>query len=93
MESGNNVATFKEMNQDVKLDKFDGTNFSCWKNKMMFILSALKISYMFDPNLTPLLDPKPDDNEQTKGERKKHEEDKVVCVRNYVSKKYCGAEV
>jgi len=37
------------MNQDfVKLDKFDGTNFTRWQDKMKFLLTALKIFYVLD---------------------------------------------
>lgn len=52
--------TIKVMNQDmVKLDRFDGNNFARWRDKMMFLLTALKISYILDPNLVPIEDPKP----------------------------------
>ena len=43
---------YKMMNQDfVKLDKFDGSNFIRWQDKMKFLLTALKIFYVLDPNL------------------------------------------
>ncbi|XP_020247984.1 uncharacterized protein LOC109825547 [Asparagus officinalis] len=52
--------SIKVMNQDmVKLDRFDGNNFSLWQDKMMFLLTALKISYILNPNLQPIEDPKP----------------------------------
>ena len=55
------------MNQEfVKLDRFDGTNFTCWKDKMMFLLLALKISYILNPALVDLSPPNPDEDEQTK---------------------------
>ncbi|KAK3037986.1 hypothetical protein RJ639_031573 [Escallonia herrerae] len=42
------------MNQDfVKLDRFDGNNYARWKDKMMFLLTALRISYILDPELSP----------------------------------------
>ncbi|KAK3032647.1 hypothetical protein RJ639_036607 [Escallonia herrerae] len=42
------------MNQDlVKLDRFDGNNYARWKDKMMFLLIALRISYILDPELLP----------------------------------------
>ena len=44
------------MNQDfVKLDRFDGTNFTRWQDKMKFLLIALKIFYVLDPSLNSLL--------------------------------------
>uniref|UniRef100_A0A2N9FAK9 Zinc finger, CCHC-type n=1 Tax=Fagus sylvatica TaxID=28930 RepID=A0A2N9FAK9_FAGSY len=74
------MATFEMMNQDfVKQDKFDGTNFTRWKDKLMFLLTTLKIVYILDPNLSKLLEPTDEDTDQVKGERKKREEGEVVC--------------
>lgn len=39
----------------------------------------MKISYILDPNLSILLEPKYDDNDQIKVKCKKCEENKVVC--------------
>ena len=52
---------FKIINQDfVKLDRFDENNFSCWQDKLKFLLIVLKIAYVLDPNLQPIpKDPKP----------------------------------
>ena len=69
------------MNQDfVKLDRFDGTNFTCWKDKLMFLLTALKIAYVLDPNLSKLPEPTDNDSDQHKAECKKRKEDEVVCM-------------
>ena len=74
------MATFEMINQDfVKLDKFDGTNFTRWKDKLKFLLTALKIAYILDPNLSKLPTPTDEDTEQVKVEHKKREEDEVVC--------------
>ena len=68
------------MNQEfVKLDRFDGTNFTRWKDKMMFLLTALKISYILNPALADLSPPNSDEDEQTKTERSKREEDELLC--------------
>lgn len=41
--------TFKLMNQDLaKLNKFDGANFTRWKDKIMFLITILN---MLDPKL------------------------------------------
>jgi hypothetical protein len=52
MEGGNEVATLKVMNQAlVKLDRFDGSMFTCWQDKMKLLITVLKIFYVLDPNL------------------------------------------
>ena len=52
------------MNQDlVKLDRFDGTNFTRWQDKLKFLLTALKIFYILDPELAPIPEPQDNDNE------------------------------
>ena len=52
MEGTSDVSTLKMLNHElVKLDHFDGTNFSHWKDKIKFILIALKLFYVLDPNL------------------------------------------
>jgi hypothetical protein len=80
MGSESEMVTFKMMNQDfMKLDRFDGTNFTRWKDKLIFLLTALKIAYVLDPNLSKLPEPTDNDSDQLKAERKKHEEDEVVC--------------
>jgi hypothetical protein len=63
----------------VKLDRFDGTNFTRWQDKMKFLLTALKIFYVLDPSLNSLPDPTPEDTDAVKAERKKREEDELVC--------------
>ena len=74
----NNTVTM--MNQDfVRLDRFDGTNFLRWKDKLKFLLTALKIYYVLDPNLTPITPPTNEDTETMIALRKKREEDEIVC--------------
>ena len=63
----------------VKLDHFDGTNFVRWKDKKIFLLTALKISYILDPNLYEIPAPKDEDTEQVKADCKKREEDELLC--------------
>ncbi|XP_027120584.1 uncharacterized protein LOC113766443 [Coffea eugenioides] len=79
MESSSESA-FKVMNQDfVKLDRFDGTNFSRWKDKMIFFLTALKIAYVLDPSLPEISTPKNDDSNEIKVQRKKRAENELLC--------------
>ena len=68
------------VNQEmVKLDYFDGTNLVRWKDKKMFLLTTLKIYYILDPNLPGIPEPKPEDNDELKADRKKREEDELLC--------------
>ena len=46
---------------------------------MKFLLIALKIFYVLDPNLQPIPNPAPEDTEQLKEQRIKREEDELVC--------------
>jgi hypothetical protein len=79
MEGGSDVTSFKVINQNfVKLDRFDGTNFTRWQDKMKILLTALKIFYVLDPSLKPLPEPTPEDTDAIKVERKKREEDELV---------------
>ncbi|KAL6350507.1 hypothetical protein AAG906_019154 [Vitis piasezkii] len=72
--------TIKIMNQDlVRLDRFDGFNFTRWQDKVRFLLTALKIFYILDPTLAPLPEPKENDTPQVVVARKKREEDELIC--------------
>ena len=63
----------------VKLDCFDGTNFSRWKDKMKFLLTALKLFYVLDPNLMPFPTTSDEETDEIKAQRKKWEEDELIC--------------
>ncbi|XP_022846350.1 uncharacterized protein LOC111369098 [Olea europaea var. sylvestris] len=74
------MATIKLMNQDlVRLDRFDGTNFTRWQDKLKFLLTALKIFYILDPELTPLPEPTNGETEAVRAERQKRQEDELIC--------------
>ena len=73
-------SAFKVMNQDfMKLDRFDGTNYTRWKDKMMFFLTALKVAYVLDPNLPQIPVSSPNETENVKEERTKRQEDELLC--------------
>lgn len=74
-----NMSYFLGMNQNVQLDRFDRTNYTCWKGKLLFLLTVLKVAYVLDPNLQPLPEPTDADTETIKAERKKREDDELVC--------------
>ena len=63
----------------VKLDRFDGTNFSRWKDKMKFLLTALRLFYVLDQNLIPFPIASDEDTDEIKAQRKKREEDELIC--------------
>ncbi|GLT87306.1 hypothetical protein SLE2022_053950 [Rubroshorea leprosula] len=73
-------ANIKLLNPDaVRLDRFDGTNYMRWKDKMTFLLTTLKVSYVLDPKLQPIQAPKENDSEAVKNARLKREEDELIC--------------
>ncbi|XP_022883880.1 uncharacterized protein LOC111400723 [Olea europaea var. sylvestris] len=80
MESETTLATIKLMNQDlVRLDRYDGTNYNRWKDKLKFLLTALKIFYILDLELAPLSEPTNGEIEAVRNERQKRQEDELIC--------------
>ena len=80
MEGASDVSALKMLNHElVKLDRFDGTNFSRWKDKMKFLLTALKLFYVLDPNLMHFPPTSDEDTDEIKAQRKKWEEDELIC--------------
>jgi hypothetical protein len=63
----------------IQLDRFDGTNYTRWMDKMIFLLTSLKIFYILDPNLSILPEPQEDESATIKIARVKREEDEVIC--------------
>ena len=80
MEGTSNVSALKMLNHElVKLDRFDGINFSRWKDKMKFLLIALKLFYILDPNLMSFPPTSDEDTDEIKAQRKKPKEDELIC--------------
>lgn len=80
MENKSGNMSVSVLNQDVyKLDKFDGTNFTRWKDKMRFMLTVLNVLYVLDPELQPLPKPSDEDTDKIIADRKKREEDELIC--------------
>ena len=72
--------TIKMMNQDlVRLDRFDGTNFTRWQDKVSFLLTTLKISYILESTLEPLPATTDKDTDEVKAQRKKREDHNLLC--------------
>lgn len=78
------TSAYKVMNQDfVKLDRFDGTNFNRWKDKMLFLLTVLKVAYVLDPETNILEEPAADATSENIAKfadlKKKREDDEFTC--------------
>jgi hypothetical protein len=54
-------------------------NYTRWMDMMIFMLSSLKIYYIFYPNLFALPELEEDEFVAVKTERLKYEENKVLC--------------
>ena len=55
---------------------------------MIFLLTALKIVYVLDPNLPTIPSPRPEDSDSVKAERIKRGDDELVCrgyIMNYLT--------
>jgi hypothetical protein len=65
-------------NVKIQLDRFHGTNYTRWMDKMIFLLTSLKIYYILDPNLSALPETQEDES-ATMTVRVKREEDEVLC--------------
>ncbi|KAK2985163.1 hypothetical protein RJ640_011984 [Escallonia rubra] len=67
-------------NLDVfKLERFDGTNFTRWKDKLLFLLIELGIAYLLSDHLSKIPKPSDEEPEVVTASRKKREEDEVRC--------------
>lgn len=74
------VSNIKVMNQDlVKLDRFDRPNFIIWQDKMISLLTVLKVHSVLYPDLTPIPEPTEDDSDELKKECNKLKEDELLC--------------
>ncbi|KAM6541489.1 hypothetical protein CsatB_005936 [Cannabis sativa] len=72
--------TIKMMNQDlVRLDRFDGSNFTRWQDKVRFLLTTLKIAYILESTLEPLPAQSEKDTPEMVEKRRKREEDNLLC--------------
>ena len=58
---------------------------SQWKDKMKFLLIALKLFYVLDPNLMPFPTASDEDVDDIKAQRKKREEDELICRRHILN--------
>ncbi|XP_071902727.1 uncharacterized protein [Coffea arabica] len=61
------------------MDNFDGTNFTRWKDKLLFLLMELGVAYLLVDNLPKIPEPSVGKSDEIKTSRKKHEEDEVRC--------------
>ena len=74
----------KMFNPDVlKLDRFDGINFTRWKDKLFFFLIELGVAYLLSSNLPAIPEQSKGETEDIKVSRKKRTEDEIRC-RGYI---------
>lgn len=61
--SNTNESVFNKMfNPEVfKLERFDDTNFTRWKDKVLFLLTELGIAYLLATTLEAILEPNDND--------------------------------
>ena len=73
--------------ESIKLDRFDGTNYTRWQDRMTWLLLSMNLHYLLDPALQPIADPKPTDSEEIKkkiaADKAKRETDEMLC-RGYI---------
>ena len=55
--------------------RLDDTNYSRWKDYIIFLLSSLKIYYVLDPNLPEILEKKDDEGAGLEEMRRTRKED------------------
>ncbi|XP_009798691.1 uncharacterized protein [Nicotiana sylvestris] len=75
----NILSAIENPKEFIKLDRFDGSNFTRWKDKMIFLLTAMKIFYVLDPQLPDVPDPTAEDSDEMKATKKKREDDELRC--------------
>ena len=83
MEATGLNSIFKFNPEVFELDRFDGTNFTCWKDKLFFLLTELGVVYLLSRNMSTILEPSDKDDEETLATCKKRKEDEVHC-RGYI---------
>ena len=82
MEAELNPVKFQIQESD-KLDRFDGTNYTRWADRMSWLLTALNLFYLLDPALSAVPEPTEKDNEEAVrrlgAEKAKRETDEMLC--------------
>ncbi|KAM7502162.1 hypothetical protein LguiB_001066 [Lonicera macranthoides] len=80
MENSSIAHSIQVMNQDfIRLDHFDGENFTRWQEKMKFFLTTFHIAYLLEDDLEVIPEEKADDFEALKEKRKKRKEVDYLC--------------
>ena len=81
MEATSSDSIFNKMfNPEIfKLDRFDGINFTRWKDKLFFLLTELGVAYLLSGNLPTIPEPSDKDTDEVIAARKKRNEDEVCC--------------
>ena len=82
MEAELNPVKFQIQESD-KLDRFDGTNYTRWADRMSWLLIALNMFYLLDPALSAIPEPTEKDNKEAVkrlgAEKAKRETGEMLC--------------
>ena len=78
-----NVKIQFQEKESIKLDRFDGTNYTRWQDRMSWLLLSLNLYYLLDPKLQPVPDSNENDTAEqkakTEADKAKRETDEMLC--------------
>ncbi|KAK0571806.1 hypothetical protein LWI29_021874 [Acer saccharum] len=80
MEESTVAQSIQVMNQDlIRLERFDGENFTRWQEKVKFFLTAFHLAHILADDLETIPEEKADDSKELKEKRKKRKEEDYLC--------------
>ena len=82
-EANSGVKVHIQDQEVIKLDAVDGTNYTRWVDKMVFLLTNMNIFYVLSPDLQPIPNPKEDETLESKakspGEKTRRDANELKC--------------
>ena len=83
IEANSGVKVHIQDQEVIKLDGFDGTNYTRWVDNMVFLLTNMNIFHVLSPDLQPIPNPKEDETPEIKAklaeEKTKRDADELKC--------------
>ncbi|OIT22056.1 hypothetical protein A4A49_57908, partial [Nicotiana attenuata] len=92
MEASGSDSGLNKMFEVFKLDRFDGSNFTRWKDKLLFFLTELGIAYLLSSDLTAMPEPTAEDSDEIKAARKKREDDEKYTAVKQGTDRFLGVK-